>query len=307
MNILGPDYFIFAVDDPESCADLLEDYGLIKVERSAAGIQYVAQDGTGLIVRKPSDTSLPGATAPDPNIREVCYGVADKATLEAIGAELSKDREVKVLPGGILRSTDNNGYPVSFQVSIRRPINPPHHAINVPGLPNGRPINETAANNSDRPKACSLSHVVMFTQDKKATEEFYTKRLGFRVTDVFTDLGPFMRPAGTTDHHTNFFIEAPLRGVQHFTFHFATSYEQLKAGWHFVNKGHKSFWGPGRHLLGSNNFWYFHSPFGGLIEMDADMDRHDDSWTPRHVLAVEDTSQVYLLQYAEMWMPRGPV
>lgn len=305
MKILGPDYAIFASNDLDTCARCLDDYGLFKVERSASGIVYEAQDGTGVIVRKPSDTSLPAAKAGDPNLRELRYGVADKATLEAIGVELSKDREVKALQDGVIRSTDDDGYPISFHLSVRRKIDPPRHGANVPGQSPGRPINEIAAVDGEQPKACTLSHIVMFTADKVRAEKFYTQRLGFRVTDAFTDLGPFMRPAGTADHHTLFLIEAPLIGLQHFTFHFATVGEQLKAGWGFANKGYRSAWGPGRHVLGSNYFWYFASPFGGLIEFDADMDRHDDNWTPRYVPAGEDTSQTFLLQYAQKWMPRG--
>lgn len=307
MKILGPDHFIFAVDDIDACAAYLDDYGLNKVERSATGAIYECQDGTGLILRTPSDTSLPNATAPDPNIREIRYGVDNKATLESIAAELSKDRDVKQLADGVLRSTDDDGYHISFQVTVRRPYDPPYMPINVPGKP-GRPLNATGIHGigpGEPPKACTLSHAVMFTGDKVRAANFYTQRLGFRVTDEFTDLGPFMRPEGNNDHHCLFLIQAPPRGIQHFTCHFASVTEQLRAGWQFVNKGYKSFWGPGRHVFGSNYFWYFHSPFGGLMEFDADMDRHDDSWVPRRHPGTEDGSQAFLLQYADKWVPRG--
>lgn len=305
MKILGPDYLIFAADDLDACTKCLDDYGLIKVESSASGALYESMDGTGVVLRKPSDTSLPAAIASDPNLRETLYGVADKATLEAIGAELSKDRDVKALPNGILRSTDDDGYPISFQVTTRRKIIAPPYGVNVPGQEPGRPVNVIAAIEEEDIKARSLSHVVVFTKDKVKAEKFYAERLGFRTVDVFTNLGPFMRPAGTQEHHTLFLIQAPMLGLQHFTFHFAGANEYLKAGWNFVQKGYKSFWGPGRHILGSNYFWYFNSPFGGLIEFDADMDLHDDSWKPRHIPANEDTSQTFLLQYTEKWSPRG--
>ena len=90
-----------------------------------------------------------------------------------------------------------------------------------------------------------------------------------------------------------------------FTFHVAGPNELLKAGWEFAKKGYKSQWGPGRHILGSNYFWYFNSPFGGMMEYDADMDLHDDSWVPRVVPASQDTSQTFLMQYADKWSP-GP-
>lgn len=70
-----------------------------------------------------------------------------------------------------------------------------------------------------------------------------------------------MRPPANNDHHTVFFLQAPCSGVQHFTFHFAGASEVLKNGWEFVRKGYKSFWGPGRHVLGSNYFRYFNGCF----------------------------------------------
>ena len=305
MKILGPDYLIFGVDDLDACVKCISDYGLNKVEVSATGATFEALDGTGVIIRKSGDAGLAPAVSASPNIRETLYGVADKATLEAVGAELSKDREVKLLAGNILRSTDDDGYPIGFKVTERRPIEAPHIGINVPGQVPGRWMNEIAAIDTDRPIGRSLSHVVLFTKDKVKSEKFYADRLGFRTVDVFTNLGPFMRPQGTYEHHTLFLIQAPVVGLQHFTFHFAGMNELLKAGWEFQKLGYKSFWGPGRHILGSNYFWYFNSPFGGLIEFDADMDIHDDSWKPRHIPANADTSQTFLFQWTEKWTP-GP-
>lgn len=303
MNILGPDYLVFGVDNIDACTHCLEDYGLVKVESTATGAMFEAMDGTGVIIRNGADTSLAAQVAPDPNIRETIYGVADKQTLEAVGAELSKDRNVKWLPNGSLRSTDDDGYAIGFQVTVRRKIVAPHYGINVPGQDYGRPLNQIAAINVDDIKARTLSHVVLYTKDKVKSEKFYAERLGFRTVDVFTNVGPFMRPQGTYEHHTLFLIEAPVIGLNHFTFHFAGANELLKAGWEFSKKGYKSFWGPGRHILGSNYFWYFNSPFGGCIEFDADMDAHDDSWQPRYVPANADTSQIFLMEYTEKWSP----
>jgi catechol 2,3-dioxygenase-like lactoylglutathione lyase family enzyme len=210
---------------------------------------------------------------------------------------------VEQLPDGIVRSTDADGYAISFQVTLRRPIQAPHYGINVPGQAPGRPANVIAAKNDEIPRPRTLSHVVFFTRDKVKAEAFYADRLGFRTVDEFTNLGPFMRPAGTLDHHTLFMIQAPLHGVQHFTFHVAGANELLKAGWEFCRKGYQSVWGPGRHIFGSNWFWYFKSPFGGEMEFDADMDLHDDTWVPRRVPASRDTSQIFLAKYTDKWFP----
>lgn len=305
MNIIGPDALTFGVEDLDASMKFLLDYGLQAVERGSYGGTFAAADGTSLVVRKASDAGLPKAVAPAPNCRDSLYGVADKATLQAIGAELSKDREVYELPNGVLRSTDADGYSISFQVTCRKDPQLPHYGVNVPYQTPGRPANFIAAIDAEDIRPRSLSHMVFFTHDRDRAEKFYAERLGFRTVDVFTNLGPFMRPAGTQEHHTLFLIQAPQLGVQHFTFHLAGANELLKAGWEFTRKGHRSHWGPGRHILGSNYFWYFNSPFGGLMEMDADMDMHDDTWQPRHVPANADTSQTFLLQYADKWSPQG--
>ena len=304
MNIIGPDYLVFGVDDVPACQQMLKDYGAIVKDESASGGTYVAMDGTGVILKHKDDPSLPPAVAPAPNARETIYGVADPETLEAIRVELMKDREVTEVDG-VLHSTDDDGYPIGFQVTIRHAIDLPHYGVNVPGQAPGRAINEIAAIEDQEIRPLSLSHVVFFTIDKVKAEKFYAERLGFRTVDVFTNLGPFMRPAGTQDHHTLFLIQAPKLGLQHFTFHFAGANEILKAGFELVNKGYSSMWGPGRHVLGSNYFWYFNSPFGGLLELDADMDLHDDDWEPRFMDATKESSQTFLLKYTEKWSPGG--
>jgi hypothetical protein len=117
-----------------------------------------------------------------------------------------------------------------------------------------------------------------------------------------------MRPAGTLDHHTLFMIQTPpfMKGVEHFTFHVGSGTEVMLAGTRFEAKGYKSFWGPGRHLFGSNWFWYFNSPLGCHVEYDADMDLHDDSWTARETAANADTSQLFLFTSRDKWYPSGP-
>jgi catechol 2,3-dioxygenase-like lactoylglutathione lyase family enzyme len=302
LNILGPDALVFGVDDLDACYRYLSDYGLKKTDSAPSGATFEALDGTAAVVRRASDPGLPPPIAAAPNIRDQIYGVADKATLEAIGAELSRDREVRLGADGILRAIDDSGYPIAFQVTRRRPINAPRY-INVPGMDVHRPLNVVAAVDAGPIPVYTLSHVVLFAPDIDKAQKFYEQRLGFRTADVFTNLGPFMRPAGTREHHTLFLIRAPKPGLQHFTFHVADLNDMLKAGWNFVQKGYRSFWGPGRHILGSNNFWYFNSPFGGLMEYDSDMDLHDDAWKPRYITAGPQTSQIYLFQFAEKWAP----
>ena len=303
MNIIGPDLLVFGVDNVKDCEQFVTDYGL----QHRGNGRFEALDGTGLLIVSKDDSTLPPALESGAALRKTVYGVKDQQTLDDIAAELSKDRDVKTLDDGSLESADDLGFTLGFQVTVRKELSLPAETVNAPGSSSRRPVNAIGVENGAKPIPRSLSHVVYFVPDFAKAEAFYRDRLGFVTTDRFENVGPFMRPAGTDDHHTLFFIQTPphMQGLEHFTFHMGGPTEVMQAGTNMVNKGYQSFWGPGRHLFGSNWFWYFKSPFGCNMEFDADMDLHDDSWVAREAPMGVDTSQAFLLQYREKWAPAG--
>ncbi|MBL0726251.1 VOC family protein [Piscinibacter sp. HJYY11] len=302
MNIIGPDALVFGVDDLAACRQYLIDYGLT----DAGHDRYEALDGTAVVLRAKDDPSLPPPMGTASMLRETVYGVADSATLDAIEAELRRDRDV-ARRDGVLRCIDDMGFALAFQVTVRRPLSLPGERVNAPGAAPQRPLNALGLPEEASVRPRSLSHVVYFVPDAAKAEGFYS-RLGFVCTDRFTGVGPFLRPAGTQDHHTLFMIQTPpfMKGCEHFTFHMGGPTEVLLAGTRFVEKGYQSFWGPGRHRFGSNWFWYFNSPLGCHVEYDADMDLHDDAWSPREAPMGADASQLFLFQHRERWAPSGP-
>lgn len=304
MNIIGLDALVFAVDDLAGSAQYLRDYGLADVGNG----RFEAMDGTAIVIVDEADPSLPPPPAPGCRLRRTVMGVASHADLDAIATELRRDRDVHERADGSIESVDDEGFAIAFQLSVRRPFEKVGEIANAPGSPFRRPANQLGVD-ADAAQIVprSLSHVVYFVADVAKAEAFYVERLGFRCTDRFTHVGPFLQPAGTLDHHTHFFIAAPafMKGVEHFTFHFAGPGELMHNGWRFVAKGYQPFWGPGRHQMGSNWFWYFNSPFGCHMEMDADMDLHDATWTAREMPIGADSSQAFLLGYRKKWAP-GP-
>jgi catechol 2,3-dioxygenase-like lactoylglutathione lyase family enzyme len=302
MNIIGLDALVFGVDDIDACSRYLADYGLA----NAGDGRFEALDGTAIVIRAKADRSLPAGPGTASMLRETVYGVANAATLDAIEAELARDRTV-TRRGGVLRCADDMGFALAFQVSVRRPLALPAEAVNAPGAPPQRGPNALGLSPDMAALPRSLSHVVYFVPDAARAEAFYT-RLGFVCTDRFSGVGPFLRPAGTQDHHTLFMIQTPphMLGCEHFTFHMGGPTEVMLAGTRFVEKGYQSFWGPGRHQLGSNWFWYFNSPLGCHVEYDADMDLHDDTWRARELPMGADSSQLFLFQYRAKWAPSGP-
>lgn len=308
MNIVGLDALIFGVDDMDACSQCLQDYGLKAYGLDASGGRFEALDGTSIILRKADDPMLPPAIGPAPSIRETIYGVKDAETLEQIAEELGKDRTVTRGVNDSVHSTDDMGFAIGFQLTVRRPYDAPDDLTNAPGHAPQRPVNQPGALPDMPAIPRTLSHVVYFVPDAKKAEAFYAERLGFVTTDTFSDAGPFMRPAAMDDHHSLFMIQTPphMKGVEHFTFHLGSGTEVLMAGTRFAEKGWTSFWGPGRHVFGSNWFWYFNSPLGCHIEYDADMDTHDDQWVARVAPLSADNSQIFLFTTRDKWMPGGP-
>lgn len=308
MNIIGLDALIFGVDDIQACHDCLRDYGLTPVDANPGGGRFEALDGTAVVIRRADDPDLPPAIGPGPSLRETVYGVASAADLDAIGRELSRDREVTCDAHGVLHSVDDMGFAIAFQVTCRRAFNAPADLSNAPGSAPQRPLNQPGITLDMPAVPRTLSHVVYFVPDAAKAEAFYAERLGFITTDRFIGVGPFMRPAGMDDHHSLFMIQTPphMKGCEHFTFHMGSGTEVLLAGQRFEQRGWTSFWGPGRHLFGSNWFWYFNSPLGCHIEYDADMDKHDDAWAARQAPMSADNSQLFLFDSRAKWAPGGP-
>lgn len=308
MQIIGPDLLVFGVDDVPACTEYLTAFGLTPVGVSPEnGGMFEALDGTGVLIRRRNDPSLPPALQTGNMLRQTVYGVADQASLDAIADELSKDRQVLRLADGALQTKDDQGFELAFRITRRRKLDMPAERINAPGSPAQRGVNAIGVSEDMPARPRTLSHVVLFVPDLEPAEAFYTSRLGFKITDRLNGAGPFLRPQGTADHHVLFFIRTPpyMQGCEHFAFHMGGPTELMLAGSRFIRAGYESFWGPGRHKFGSNWFWYFKSPLGCNVEYDADMDIHDDSWIPREAPMGPEAAQAFLLQYRERWVP-GP-
>lgn len=303
MQIIGPDELVFGVDDLGSCRTFLRDYGLTETGND----RFAALDNTAITLRRRDDPSLPAPLPTATLLRQTIWGVVDQEALDAIEAELSKDRQV-FKKEGLLSCRDDAGFEIAFRVTQRIELNLPPEQINSPGAAPGRKPNQIGADENAEAKPRTLSHIVYFVPDVNAMARFYIDRLGFVITDQFTNTGPFLRPQANDDHHVLFMIQTPeyMQGLEHLAFHMQGPTELMLAGSRMVKKGYESFWGPGRHKFGSNWFWYFNSPLATHVEYDADMDKHDGDWTFREVPMSKEASQMFLFENVEKWAPGGP-
>ena len=130
MNIIGPDELVFGVDDVEACCQYMTDYGLIPLNVDASGGRFEGLDGTAVVIKHRDDASLPAPLPTGSMLRETVYGVADQETLDAIEAELSKDREVGKEASGKLTTVDDSGFALGFQVTCRKPFEGKNEQVN---------------------------------------------------------------------------------------------------------------------------------------------------------------------------------
>jgi catechol 2,3-dioxygenase-like lactoylglutathione lyase family enzyme len=303
MRIIGPDELVFGVDNIEACESFLADYGLI----GDGDGRFAALDNTAITVRNKQDPSLPSPLKTASMLRQTIWGVEDQATLDQIEAELSRDRPVAKSADGTLACRDDGGFEIAFRETRRTKLDLPAELINSPGAAPGRDKNVIGANENAEARPRSLSHVVYFVPDMDRMAKFYIERLGFVITDKFTNTGPFLRPQANDDHHVLFMIQTPeyMQGIEHLAFHMQGPTELMLAGSRMIKKGYSSFWGPGRHKFGSNWFWYFNSPLGTHVEYDADMDKHDGDWIERETPMSKDAAQMFLFENVEKWAPGG--
>lgn len=281
MTILRVESVVFGVEDLDTCVRFLEDWGLEKIEAGKKGAIYATQENQPIVLRHMDDPELPPAIESGSTAREVVWGVDSKEGLEAIGSELSSDRNVTTDSLGGLHTVDEHGFRIAFRVAdiADTPTAAPTYNFgdNVSRL-NAR---NWPGENAQPLRFCHVVYSVPVEGHREAAQ-FYIDRLNFRVSDQTGDGGTFMRADGSTYHHTLYLLHRGDRKAwNHFAFETTNFDEFMTLGNRFAEKGWETESGPGRHSLGSNWFWYFASPLGGSIEYFADMDRMDDDWEPR--------------------------
>ena len=292
MNVLGVERIYYGVADVDWATRFHQHFGLTKRDAASSGADFALGDGTTIHLRRVEDNALPAPKIDweglnDSTAREIIWGVDTKATLDAIGAEIGKDRDVKAGSDGVLRCFDDYGYAIGFTVSQRheKPLAFPDTNTVGQHARRNRPADGTIR----RPISPSrIGHVVYWApHDIAKTANFY-QRLGFKITDDMTKGGLFMRCGGSCDHHSLLLQGGKSTGFQHVAYEFRDFDEVMLLGMQVEAQGWKTNVGPLRHNVSSTCSWYFWNPAGGLSEAYSDMDCVDDNWTPRVFRPGED-------------------
>jgi catechol 2,3-dioxygenase-like lactoylglutathione lyase family enzyme len=298
MSIERIESVTYGVDDLAECTRFFVDFGLELVEHGDDRAVLTTQVGQKVVLRPNGAPGLPAAVETTPGIREVVWGVDSQQSLDALVAELRRDRDVTVDAHGVAHSYDETGFGIAFAVTKPVHIGYDPRKYNSSGrverwneshgsIPNVKPI-----------RICHVALNIPKEGREKAVG-FYVDRLNFRATDIVEPMGVFMQIEGDDDQHNFLLCHRPDRaGTNHTSYEVSGFDDVIEGGNHMIQKGWREARRLGRHTVGSNVFRFIHNPAGGRVEYAADMDRVDDSYgpnvhaeTPPHHIWVLETNK----------------
>jgi catechol 2,3-dioxygenase-like lactoylglutathione lyase family enzyme len=277
MTILGIESIAYGVAEIAAATKFFEDFGLPVGTKDGKGADFALAEGSSVRIRAMDDPSLPPPFAPGPGLRELIWGVDSDRALDAIAADLGRDRSLRRDNDGTIHTNDDAGLAIGFRVYRRKE---PHDAPQSEnGLATMKRWNQMRQW-YERARPQVLHHAVFFVPDVDKGVSFYTKRLNFRVTDMIRHAGVFMRCDGRPDHHNLFFIRAKEPRFNHVAFG-VENIDEMMTGLNLMQRnGWTSREGLGRHRATSIIFCYMDCPAGGTCEYMCDSDYLTDAWQP---------------------------
>jgi len=261
MNVTTIDSVTYGAPDLTTAKRFWTDFGLSLIEERDDRLLFSSLDQSTVEVKLATDPSLPPAIEDGPGVRESTFGVRAQEDLNAIAAELAKDRELIVDREGTIHTRDPLGIGIAFRVSRCKPVTAPEPLFNMPGRI-GR-LNERAKFYPSA-KPMEMTHVVFMIPEAAAEIDFYVRRLNFKVSDSYPGRGYFLRGGASNNHHNLFLLNPGGKGdkfgFHHLAFEMANIHELFGGGLNMTRKGWKTMLGPGRHPISSCYFWYFLNP-----------------------------------------------
>ena len=258
-----------SVPDPDGLVAFWEGLGMTRTDHSTLGT-----------AARPSQLRV--AEGPYRHVSELRLGCTDEADLVAIAGRLDGLGVASSLSDGVLRCRDPLAdHEVVVEVRRAEPLAPlPPRQLNGPGRRERVNRRSTAAVRVEPAPPRRVGHVVFGSTDVAATVAFYRDGLGFLVSDTIDQgVGCFLRCS--TDHHNLRVMPAPVPCMNHYAVEMDDVDAIGLAGMRVVaGRERSSVYGIGRHVLGSNLFWYLLDPAGGMFELFADMDQivDDAAW-----------------------------
>ena len=279
--ITGIEVLKFGVEDREVAKTFLSDFGLTPQVSSLENTDlFETQNGCKIYLYDIADSRLPQAIENGSTLREVTWGVENEQDFEQLKVKLANE------PGFAasierVQCLDPNGMTIVFEKTMTRDVySAKTEGINQFG--NVQRVN-AASPVYEKAEPIDIGHVVFFTPDLKMTQAFYIEKLGFHLSDAYTNRGAFLRCRGEGFHHDLFLLSIPNKpaGLNHVAFVVRDIHEVIGGGLSMNRQQWSTFIGPGRHPISSAYFWYVNSPLGGAFEYYTNDDYLTEEWKPR--------------------------
>ena len=164
-----------------------------------------------------------------------------------------------------------DGYPVQVAIAAKTMVDVRSEPVVAPPVPVGT---GASLNRSRIPKVRPrrMSHVLLFSPDVPRAAAFYENALGLRLTDRSLDIIAFLHGAHGSDHHLLAIAKSEGPGLHHSSWDVGSIDEVGRGMEQMLTAGYKRGWGVGRHVLGSNYFYYVQDPWGSFSEYSFDID-----------------------------------
>ncbi|MDI1463705.1 VOC family protein [Catellatospora sp. KI3] len=261
-------------------------WGLTEVATDT-GVAFLAAAGS------PEQYAVRVRRAADKRLDLIAFGAASPADVDVLAERLGRDGVRLVGEPGPL-STPGGGYGFRFfdvdgrTVEVSADVRPRAH----------RRIEARES------VPVRLSHVVVNSPDPQATAAFYTRHLGFALSDRLShphrgDLMWFLRC--NSWHHSLAVSRGPHVALHHASFELRGLDEFMRGCGRMIRAGVEKVWGPGRHTAGDNTFSYFRDPHGNVVEYTTELEELDeDRWHPH----VYDSSDPHV---SDQWGTANPM
>ncbi len=212
------------------------------------------------------------------HVSEMHLGCDSGADLDALGARLDGI--------GVPYSRDDHSircadplldHDVVVEIGQAAPLAPaPTRQLNGPGERHRQNRRSSAIASALPTPPRRVGHVVFGSPDVAASRDFYHLGIGMLQSDSIADgIGHFFRCS--PDHHNLLIMPAPVPCMNHYAVEMNDVDAIGRAGVEIVAElPDASVYGVGRHIIGSNIFWYLLDPAGGMFELFTDMDQITD-------------------------------
>ncbi len=270
-------HIVMGVPNVEATAAYYAEFGLIPGvadQAVPAGRTFATVDG---------GEQLTIVQSPQRRLVRLGIGVDDPDDLDRISASLA----ALGVPAGrneISVRAEDPGTRVTVRVEIAARVAhepTPAPVFNAPGV-TARTDERAPGILRDRPvRPRKLGHVVLGSTDREASQRFFTRGIGLKVSDEVPGIAAFLRCS--TDHHNVLVQQAPVAFLHHTSWQ-VDDVDEVGRGASAMLEADPSrhTWGLGRHFIGSNFFWYLKDPAGNFSEYYSDLDCivDDALWKP---------------------------